>query len=229
MRLIFIILFLVCSQFFFDALHSQESVCNDGSLSQEQVVECEYNQKNNPDWTKDYNLEENIQLRKQEEKQEELKRKQKEIAKKKQQEIAKKKTIEVKLKALKALKEKRSKRGKFGLSFSMTDNEVVCNDETPTYISFDLLFGDGSYRKGSLFCVFEEIEGVRFVSKFGKGFGEYTASTHSDLKKKLSSKYKVLYKPSSADFEKWISDFSGKRLTYVFENEHNLNEPKYIF
>ncbi len=83
MRLIFIILFLVCSQFFFDALHSQESVCNDGSLSQEQVVECEYIQKNNPDWTKNFDVEEYNKLMEQEE----MKKKNEKIDKNKEEAI----------------------------------------------------------------------------------------------------------------------------------------------
>ena len=84
------------------------------------------------------------------------------------------------------------------------------------------------YSKRGLFCTTELVEGIECISSFGKDFGEYTYSAHSDLRKKLSSIYKLLLRPSSSDVEKWNRGFYVEELTYMFENIKNPNEPKYI-
>lgn len=214
--------------------------CDSNNLSQEQIVECEYKieqkvkqkeaelrqkeaelrQKkveqsqmkkwsleearkiNEGDWTKGYSIEE--EERKEEERKTQAKKR------------AKKKATE--------LKSLRDNRGKFGLSFSMTVNEADCESKE---LKFILDIYEQNPKEG-LFCTWELVDGVEFISSFGKFFGEYTYSAHGDLRKKLSSIYKLLYRPSSSDLEKWNRDFSGKELTFMFENIKNPNEPKYI-
>ena len=214
-------------------INSEYYDCTQSNLSQEQLVECEYLKNQNvigadgdyKDWSSDLTTEQIIQQNEDLDKAEEEKirsKKKKAMEQKKKAMEQKKKAMEQKIAEVKK-RALRDPRGKFGLSFSMTVNEADC-ESTESKI----LYNYDQNPTGGYFCSSELVEGVEFISSFGKAFGEYTYSAHSDLRKKLSSIYKLLHRPSSSDVEKWNSDFSGKKLTYMFENLKNPNEPKYI-
>ena len=112
------------------------------------------------------------------------------------------------------LREIRDPRGKWGIHFNMVPRDIEGCGMTSVC------------KKDGLIIDNEKIKGVWVVNKIIKDFGKFNSGKFSELVKRLSKKYKLVYEPSKAEKEDFF--VSERSIKYLFENKINENEPKYI-
>ena len=189
--------------------------CNDDNLSQEQQTECDYKkdyEKNyeNSDWSDGLTTEDIIANTDYDTEKESIQLKEQERIR--QQETATNNS------SIERIKSSRESRGKCGYLFTDTKDEALSDQITK--------------RKGyqsDCTPLFEKVEGIDFVRSISKSFGKFNATKWTQLAKTLSSKYKTLYKPSTAEWEDYTFNSGGyARLRYMFLNETKPEVAKYI-
>lgn len=120
-------------------------------------------------------------------------------------------------------------RGKWGINFSMKKKEFqnkCSNSNTPGFERYCSDFIDGV-------DVYFEKDGEKYVELIRKRFGSFTMSKYLEQAEKFSSRYKLLYKPSADEIEKFVTSYASSGvalwdLEFLFENVNRKDEPKFV-
>jgi len=132
-----------------------------------------------------------------------------------------------KLERLTNLKKNRDNRGKYGVSFNMTKNDLPDYCETKYQIT-----NFGTSYKERVFCDLEdrnfEVQfGQNFVDVIKRDIGEYSHSESRKIVKTLKNRYKLIKEPSMADKEKFfLADYGN---VHFFENESGFDSSAGVF
>lgn len=215
---------------------SQPVYCEEKNLSQEQLVECEFQKTFNSgdeydeeavDWSTGLTTEDIIQNI---EDQENAKREA--IRLKSEKEHAEKiRKIE---KRQAEIEKKRAKRNdsssKWGINFKMTEKERsnICADKTSECYKNSLEHDDCErhppFRLDGIVSKFNE-KNFDFVDSICRNFGQHTYEKWQKIETKLKSKYKLLIPKVREN----ISNLQHEELYFaLYRNESNNKEPRYI-
>lgn len=220
----------------YGGINSESNDCNQSNLSQEQLVECEYQKNQNvigadgdyKDWSSDLTTEQIIQQNEDLDKAEEEKirsKKMKAMEQKKKAMELKKKAMELKNAKVEKKRALRDPRGKWGINFKMTQNEAInsCLLDSSECAKKEL---DVSGFEG---CSNRHVPVDReFVDFICRKFGPYSSELWAKIEKQLKSKYKLLIPKKSEDLKAVVSLNQSATFFALYKNESNNNEPMYI-
>ena len=119
-------------------------------------------------------------------------------------------------------------RGKWGINFSMKKKEFQnkCQLKSTGFEEYCANFIDGV-------DVYFENDREKYVKFIRKVFGTFTMSKYLEQAEKFSSRYKLLYKPSADEIEKFVTSYASSGvalwgLEFLFENVNRKDEPKFV-
>ena len=124
---------------------------------------------------------------------------------------------------------RKDKTGKWGFNFQMNhpEAEKVCNQGNIAPLNFNCnINGKQIVLKFSKLLDDNRPYDEAYINRISLSMGLYTKNSFNKTYEKLSSKYKLLYKPSGEDQENYKKGFMP--LNYYFKNSSNEDAPKYI-